>query len=794
MQKNTIQALAKFLNSPLLLEKCLDFLIRKDEPKYEKIWDYLNRDLFFSLPTYTLHQFEGLKSFIYTHSENDFILWRLLHFLAQRFFIWSPNMGLPVIRWERVLEFQWILGEIFIDPIWLFSITFETDSTELYFREEIPPDNWEEFLLPPVDEPVLLELKKKGLSEVHRHFNGSALPLALWEDFIKRPLLFFQELFHPNKKKKLESLLPPEVSYEKFKFWIYLAPIIRKVLQSRLGIKDFLNYLCIAETQDNSTSLILQYLSSEDNINVEEQNSFIGKEERNFILGCYHFYWKNRKSYIEHQLLLYIYFLIQNILLKFLVQSRDKKGFERFSEFSQSLVRDITERNCFNRFLQAQIAGGVKILEFRIAPKDKYREFRTRLDNPKRVLEHDAEGKNFLFFKEETGNFDGLNINAGCIVHFIKEKDDWINNDLSFCPPRHYHLRKKLWRQAEILLKLKKTDRFAKFICGLDAANNEIFARPEVFAPVIRFLRQKIFKSSFLERNRYSSFHLTFHAGENFRHILSGLRYIDETILFLEMRPGDRLGHALALGIDPYLWMKRTGAVCYLPQGEWIDNLVWFKYCLNHLSGFESVIFHVEEEIEKRITKVYGDGATPDRLYLMWKYLRKEDPLFVDSPDIFLPARWLDDARRKVEKQVYELWKRYHFDVVCRREYDRIIEVSIEKDWIPAIKAAQDKLLNKIIGHRLVIEVNPTSNLAIGLFYSLSEHPIFTWFPPVRDTQTKYPWVVIGSDDPGIFHTELWHEYVFLARAAEEQDYSPQVIADWLEYLARLGFRFSFID
>lgn len=42
---------------------------------------------------------------------------------------------------------------------------------------------------------------------------------------------------------------------------------------------------------------------------------------------------------------------------------------------------------------------------------------------------------------------------------------------------------------------------------------------------------------------------MTYHTGEDFLDIVDGLRAIDEAMLFLQMEKGERLGHAMALGV-----------------------------------------------------------------------------------------------------------------------------------------------------------------------------------------------------------------------------------------------------
>ena len=80
---------------------------------------------------------------------------------------------------------------------------------------------------------------------------------------------------------------------------------------------------------------------------------------------------------------------------------------------------------------------------------------------------------------------------------------------------------------------------FAKYIVGIDAAASEFDAPPEVFAPAFRYLKRNGFK------------HFTYHAGEDFYHLLGGLRCIYEAVDFLNLSYGDRIGHATAAGISP---------------------------------------------------------------------------------------------------------------------------------------------------------------------------------------------------------------------------------------------------
>lgn len=78
---------------------------------------------------------------------------------------------------------------------------------------------------------------------------------------------------------------------------------------------------------------------------------------------------------------------------------------------------------------------------------------------------------------------------------------------------------------------------------------------------------------------RLSSFKIgfTFHVGEDFYDIADGLRAIDEAILFLNLKRGDRLGHCLALGIQPQIYYSEHDYHLAIPYQVLIDDMVWLK-------------------------------------------------------------------------------------------------------------------------------------------------------------------------------------------------------------------------
>src|SRR5262249_34907880 len=66
----------------------------------------------------------------------------------------------------------------------------------------------------------------------------------------------------------------------------------------------------------------------------------------------------------------------------------------------------------------------------------------------------------------------------------------------------------------------------------------------------------------------------TVHVGEDFVHLLSGLRRVDEALTYLDLGEGDRIGHGLALGVEPREWARRGGQLP-LTCEERLFDLVW---------------------------------------------------------------------------------------------------------------------------------------------------------------------------------------------------------------------------
>lgn len=224
-------------------------------------------------------------------------------------------------------------------------------------------------------------------------------------------------------------------------------------------------------------------------------------------------------------------------------------------------------------------------------------------------------------------------------------------------------LQQSGWNQPEFLGgKLNPHFHFqpTRWFRGLDVAGDENALKIEGFAPMLRWLRSGLLTKQEGERES-TGFHLSIHAGEDYAHPTSGMRHIDETVRFCEMRDGDRLGHALALGIEPTLWAERQGEML-LTLDEHLDNLVWLWHYATVLSGKLQLAQRVIPLLERRISRFYrrcswccvqSFNADVDS----WSHseMKHFTPLEGITPDILYRA-WL------LRRNCYYRWQQLHGD------------------------------------------------------------------------------------------------------------------------------------
>lgn len=375
-----------------------------------------------------------------------------------------------------------------------------------------------------------------------------------------------------------------------------------------------------------------------------------------------------------------------------------------------------------------------------------------------------------------------------------------------------------------------------KAIRGFDVAGNENHLPIEVFAPVLRVLRSAKFSSQGMFGTRIERPFLTVHAGEDFSHLLTGLRNIDEAVVFCGFQQGDRIGHALALGVNPRQWLKRQ-QTAYLPVGEHLDNLVWAHQraieVLQVSSHFTGVLPLLEQKIQFWSKVVYGEDVSPYDLYRAW-LLRRNCPLNVNldtdegGSDVSqvhsLQEDWvLDkaDLESKHTANQKKLWSQYLFSNEKKEvNYDQTVAIcselkgsdtfgyknhsqlfdTISEVEIKLYEAIQDILMERYAVKGIVLEACPTSNIYIGRFKHYHEHPIYRWHPPEESwlenggkfnkfglRNGSVP-VCINTDDSALMPTTIRNEHRVVKEAAINHfGVGVNKAEDWIDRIRQKG-------
>lgn len=368
-----------------------------------------------------------------------------------------------------------------------------------------------------------------------------------------------------------------------------------------------------------------------------------------------------------------------------------------------------------------------------------------------------------------------------------------------------------------------------QLVRGIDVAGNENHLQIEIFAPAIRVLRATRCgnPSDLFQPSR--QMHLSIHAGEDYSHLISGLRAIDETVVFCDYRAGDRIGHGLALGVDANTWLARQGRI-YLPLQEYVDNLVWCHMraleIIQEAPQFHGVIHILEQKINQWAAKVYNRQPNIAALKKAWQ-LRRNCPAtsrfqshaYGTEWELWVPdMRFLNEEK---DDESITLWQHYlrppaqtttqqnpvamisladkeHHSLACHdsSQYSEII-TPLELDLITAI---QDLLIERYSRLGVIIEACPSSNVYVGRLNDYHEHPIFRWYPPCmedlnpgekanRHGLRKGPLrVCVNTDDAGLMPTTIEHEHRLLKDAAiARHRISGDHAEKWIDRIREIG-------
>lgn len=733
------------------------------------------------------------------------------------------------------------------------------------------------------DDRRLDEILKKGLAENHFHLNGSTRSFDLsWICLMNHPSRIFTYFDTKDKNgssdfsdhflenlnssvslgindNKLDWVMRLKIACwirAKLLLWLHFgdesaaAPdpesnsvkLMRNFISTSFSITPLSSIVDAARFQLNSMHKPIDYAITPDALPISEFDnccrSLAG--ERAFLYKSFKYIYSemndNKAQTKRFMDLFYLYLLIKCQFRSEMIQVNQRYGFKNFALYQNRKdkifdIYPIYEREAKNlSVVESMKNGNVRSLEMRIAPKSTEdeliqkirqtdRDIMSLMGSPK-VSERSSRG-----FSESNDYF--------YVIHFPKfpdviraetrERERWAAHS------RNHSVRKTTEMQAMVIAKsLERAPRLCKRIRGIDACNFEIGCRPEVFATAFRFLRDFCISGHknpvIYAESPQPKLSATYHAGEDFMDLIDGLRAIDEAVLFLEMTTGERIGHAMALGVSApeYYALKNNKIV--LRKQDHLDNIVWALNKSSQTGIYNDTILtkQLEEKAQQLIYYIYGSGFSLIDYYNSWR-LRGDDPELYRyetyNKDLYnkplmnymYGARYwynkhrimnyesneLDSVRN--DQNAAKLYSMYHFNSDVKEKGWETEEVRITGQYVSMVTALQEKMMNELAQKHIGIEANPSSNVLIGPFDKYKQHPVFRFCPVVPSASGTVQFVSVNTDDQGVFDTSLAMEYSFLACALRsmkndnnEQMYNDDAIYSYLEQLRENGFSQAF--
>ena len=632
-----------------------------------------------------------------------------------------------------------------------------------------------QFLDTALIEPYVYDLKnivdqESKLSDLHVHLNGCTETDMLWWSqigYVEEWIYSFRKQYYRDSK------------------------VFQQYEQEVGSVNSFCNNLRTGKRLIDEIALL--FIDNDEIFREKWQFIFAYKEYPILAKAAYFFLLilseiETINDFLAHKF--HHLILIITNLHRMIVQQKTQKGFFQFQMIPNNDIRWFMENKGYEeRFKQLFKGDDLRFLEYL---EGRFAPLNSREENIKLVRKINKEFKSICKLKNEKDN----SLKLGLVAHFIKSPDSKDPN-----LERHHRLRREIRNKSYALISAQRYldfDKELKGIVGIDAASNEMDAGPEVFAPTFRWLRTEwanIFKRDLKQ---------TFHAGEDFVHLLSGLRMMYEAVEFLDMQQGDRIGHGTAAGIEPELWLSRLGDFVYMKRGEWLDDLIFVYSLLSENSmPYENLRLKLPSiiaEINRYSSAIYYAYLNIDDLIKAW-FFRKYNPSYY-LKKIKTTQKDTSDVQSKVKNELKnnyiakEIYTSYHFNKKSKDEYNKLIEVPLKKGLftVEELRQIQNLVLHHIAKKNIVLEVPITSNLCISFYKSLEEHHIGRWIKGSSDGNLLVPAIVLGSDDPGIFMTNIYIEYARLMTYLEEKGYNINDRTEKVLQLNRMSrfYRFSY--
>lgn len=649
--------------------------------------------------------------------------------------------------------------------------------------ENLPPSS--ELVHP--REPELEDyIINHGLNEPHLHVMACEYPEELWLQFLATNFADFGRLCRGyranNALRNLYASINPQLTPGTMLQRARLARFIRSCIINELQMPKSQRNGAYVELAWNvvkgfiRSRMILEhepYVSyPHDKAGKIQQELWMWQQAFKIVEGDIEYKW-------HLQQLLHLYLLIENENIQLNFQREKRRGFSAF------------QKNSLHQRLYIRHPHDIKELMLRLKSKTRAKENTcVEIRTSSYVIERYHKEIIEYWKKAYRGDAPTLVL----VMHFSKDERSykkWVKHlspNALYEPARTKYLQEAR-RFAACALNIIKKHHVP---VAIDAAGSEQKISAEALAPAYR-LFERITKIS----------HKTYHCGEDFYHLIGGIRAVYDAVQILELKNGNRIGHATAIGIHPCLWLKDQPAKLVLKRWEWLLNLIFAWKILRRTikqnpevmaritqdaTHLGHIIFHDDLSMEL-MEGVYDARSLEPRQ--VKSFLEKSyAPLKMGKPEAKL-VREFQEEHGTLALSYFDKW---NHDAGVREQMEKCIEVDshfLDEESLVILQQEVQKELKK---RQVVIETLPVSNVRISQYEDMRQHHALRWmgipgYALDGDVQLDF---CMGSDDPGIFVTDLLNEYYHLFCNLRNAGLTPSQAMEKLKKVNDMGRIYAF--
>lgn len=622
---------------------------------------------------------------------------------------------------------------------------------------------------------VIDEIVEDKLCDIHTHLGGAGNQFILnWLSVINGAFLNDEMFAALNVSKTYEQR---KQKYTNLRLWSVVAARIRYELYKKLILKQPESF---GDSFTNDLELIMgkesDFLKARNKLNTlvglkrqlsrkTTENTFIDYAivpdcddarvsspymihhgERRLLYLFLYGYLRNEKEMAKIARFVYLYCLIKNHFRKELLLISAHRG---LWNFNQTLYR----KRCFV-FPDMQ----------RILLKYAYQTSIRKDKNDSAELRVNVGDENFVMLRDGSLNQCIFSDNR----FFDKTQQQKITYLVHLSKGQFKNLNNNGRKQRAIVQKVLEEGFFCedKNITGIDAAGNEIETSPDRLGHYYRYLHARGHRN------------FTYHVGEDFYDIIDGLRHIDEVMVFLGAGEGWRLGHCVALGIEPELFYHRKRNHIVMPKQVLLDNLVWI-ICRSrtlHVNIPSDLQLTMLKEISNLYNDIGFEASFSLSAYYQSLWLRS-DVTGILEPESNKQIAWESSMKcqhpfcveARNNPEAVKLAYKDRLTLKNAQEGRKAVKWKASKDYQDVVTRLQKTMLSIIKESDITIECNPTSNLMVCMLGRYANEPVFKFRDPYRFWRKRIA-VTVNTDDKGVFGTSMENEIALLTRSLEKQE------------------------